>query len=183
MDGTRTMAQTCRSLQSTAMRGHCQFGRKAESPRARHDFNDSASTSGQVSRKYPVVRCCFLAPVVAAHNRLVAGSSPAGPTTQSRGRGDFLDRRQMPAIGGLSFRRPVSATAHFSLRRGLGACVSAAKFLIPGKQRPVRRRRGSTWRMMLSLANRNSRATSARTSVVAGHSLVVSKLACARRPH
>ena len=55
--------------------------------------------------------CTRVCGLLAAHNRLVAGSSPAGPTTQSRGRGDFLDRRQMPAIGGLSFRRSVSATA------------------------------------------------------------------------
>jgi len=33
----------------------------------------------------------------------------------------------MPAIGGLSFRRSVSATAHFGLRRGLGGMCLCAK--------------------------------------------------------
>jgi len=49
----------------------------------------------------------------------------ASATTQSRGCGDFFNRRQKPATGGLSFRRSVSATAHFGLRgcfRGMSLC-------------------------------------------------------------
>ncbi len=43
---------------------------------------------------------------------------------------------QMPAIDGAFFSvARVRATAHFSLRRFVRACVSAPKFLIPGKQR------------------------------------------------
>jgi hypothetical protein len=40
--------------------------------------------------------------------------------------------RQKWSRGRLSFRRVVSASVHFSLRRGLGACVSASKIPIPG---------------------------------------------------
>ena len=70
----------------------------------------------------------------------------ASATTQSRATGDLPNRRQRPAIGGLSFRRSASATAHFGLRRVLRRFVSAPKFPFPRKQRRVRQRRGSMWR-------------------------------------
>jgi len=68
--------------------------------------------------------CTALLRLRSDHNRLVAGSSPAGPTTQSRRHGDFPNRRQKPTTGGLSFRCSVSATAHFGLKRGFrGMCL------------------------------------------------------------
>ena len=72
-----------------------------------------------------------------------ACATTPGPTTHSRATGDFLNRRQMPAIDRLSLWRAVSANAQHGLRCIFGACVSAAKFPIPGKQRRVRERRGS----------------------------------------
>jgi hypothetical protein len=40
-------------------------------------------------------------PAAAAHNRLVGGSNPAGPTTQSFEPEDFPETAEKPAIGGL----------------------------------------------------------------------------------
>jgi hypothetical protein len=57
-----------------------------------------------------------------ARKALPSASSAA--TTQSRCRGDFPNRRQRPAIGGLSLRRAVSEAAHFGLKRGRrGMCL------------------------------------------------------------
>jgi hypothetical protein len=46
---------------------------------------------------------------------LGGSSSPPSPTTQSNVRGDFLNRRQMPAIGGLPDVAKVSASGRQSL--------------------------------------------------------------------
>ena len=57
----------------------------------------------------------------------------ASATTQSRGCGDFFNRRQKPATGGLSFRRSVSAR-HGEARTaisGARSLVSANPFLAP----------------------------------------------------
>jgi hypothetical protein len=56
---------------------------------------------------------------------LARSSSPLSPTTHSRSNGDFPNRRQRPAIGGPSFRRLVSATANFALRRVFRVCLCA----------------------------------------------------------
>src|SRR5579863_8569458 len=74
---------------------------------------------------------------LAAHNRLVAGSSPAGPTTQSRARGDFLTAGEIPRIG----RDIVVAQSLRGDETDLGArfgrSVSAGKIPFPGKRRLV----------------------------------------------
>jgi hypothetical protein len=68
----------------------------------------------------------------AAHNGLVAGSSPAGPTTQSREWGDFPKTRENAPIGGSR------ATARSLLRRRLvfaasfGGLVSGVRNSFPG---------------------------------------------------
>ena len=43
-----------------------------------------------------------------AHNGLVGGSNPTGPTTQSRYYGDFLETRELPPTGGVTYERRVS---------------------------------------------------------------------------
>jgi hypothetical protein len=47
-----------------------------------------------------------------AHNGLVGGSNPPGPTTQSRATGEFLAACEIRRIGGVVRERPVSETAH-----------------------------------------------------------------------
>ncbi len=87
---------------------------------------------------------------LAAHNRLVGGSSPPGPTTQPRAGGDFLRKREKPAIGGLSSATKVSVRAGGSLRTGLGVWSLVLKFAFPGNRRLGSRKRGS--RLPLSAA-------------------------------
>src|ERR1700758_3476198 len=64
------------------------------------------------------------APLTSGYNRLVGGSSPLGPTTQSYATGDFLKEYEKPRIGGIRgtvrsqrrhrYSRQV-VSAHFSL--------------------------------------------------------------------
>jgi hypothetical protein len=67
--------------------------------------------------------------------RLARSSSPLSPTTQSRVRGDFLNRRQMPAIGGLPGVAKVSPSGRQGLRGGFAVLSLALKFAFPGNRR------------------------------------------------
>src|ERR1700733_4636179 len=97
---------------------HTRVGRLRES-RARH-FSAVQRGSGRKSPPAPAWRYRAPTPVslgpknslrslpgpvaqwseLAAHNRLVGGSSPPGPTTQSRANGDFLALYVLPRFGG-----------------------------------------------------------------------------------
>ena len=81
---------------------------------------------------------------------LTAATSPdtpsPSPTTQSDVRGDFLNKRQMPAIGGLPAMAKVSGSGRQSLSGDFGTFVSGLKIPFPGnrdhaKQRLVQMRR------------------------------------------
>jgi hypothetical protein len=73
-----------------------------------------------------------------------ASALPAEPATVAAFLAWEANRQTRPStIGGLSLWRAVSANAQHGLRCIFGACVSAAKFPIPGKQRRVPERRGS----------------------------------------
>src|SRR5262245_39193379 len=68
----------------------------------------------------------------AAHNGLVGGSNPPGPTRQSEVCGDFLKAREWARIGGLSCSRLVSETPQLSLGRHFGPLSLAFKKAFPG---------------------------------------------------
>jgi hypothetical protein len=67
-----------------------------------------------------------------AHNGLVGGSSPPGPTTQSRNRGDFLKSGEYPRIGGVVCLRSLSETAHLCWAGLFASPVSGALKPVPG---------------------------------------------------
>ena len=78
---------------------------------------------------------------------LTAATSPdtpsPSPTTQSDVRGDFLNRRRMPAIGGLPEMAKVSGSGRQSLSGDFVALSLALKFAFPGNRRLELRRLGS----------------------------------------
>jgi hypothetical protein len=78
-----------------------------------------------------------------AHNGLVGGSSPPGPTTQSHVWGNFPAAGEKPPDGGMRRERLVSGTWDLDWEGSLGALFSGLEFPFPGKgdcgrQRPVR---------------------------------------------
>jgi hypothetical protein len=80
-----------------------------------------------------------------AHNGLVGGSSPPGPTTHSRATRDFLKLYERPTFSGITCARSVSAKRSIGLGANSGAFVSGLKISLPGnrdrrEQRPVRHR-------------------------------------------
>jgi hypothetical protein len=74
---------------------------------------------------------------------LVPGLSLPSPTTQSRDRGDFLNRRRMPATGGLPDMAKVSGSGRQSLSGDFAPLSLALKFAFPGDRRLELRRLGS----------------------------------------
>jgi hypothetical protein len=70
---------------------------------------------------------------LAAHNRLVGGSSPPGPTTRSSVCGDFLNRRRMPAIGGLLCSAKISVRAGGESQGRFGGLSLALKICVSRK--------------------------------------------------
>jgi hypothetical protein len=80
---------------------------------------------------------------LAAHNRLVGGSSPPGPTTHSGICGDFLAGSEKPRIGGVPCEGLVSTEAQLDVRGQFVAHVSARKIPFPGNRDCGSKRRGS----------------------------------------
>src|SRR6266446_8161766 len=68
-------------------------------------------------------------PVDHAHNGLVGGSNPPGPTTQSYATGDFLKVYERPRIGGDRCDRSFTETARYSRQ------VVSAHFSLAPKSR------------------------------------------------
>ena len=68
----------------------------------------------------------------AAHNGLVGGSSPPGPTTQSHVCGNFPAAGEKPPDGGVLRERLVSITSDLDLEASLGALFSGLEFPFPG---------------------------------------------------
>ena len=94
---------------------------------------------GPLPRQGPVAQ--WLEP--AAHNGLVGGSSPPGPTTQSHVWGNFPAAGEKPPEGGMRRERLVSGTLDLFWEGSLGALFSGLEFRFPGNgdcgsQRPVR---------------------------------------------
>jgi hypothetical protein len=75
--------------------------------------------------------------------KLLDVGTPPGPTTQSHVRGDFLNRRQMPAIGGPPSVAKVSMSGRQGLRGGFAVVSLALKFAFPGNRRLGLQRLGS----------------------------------------
>ncbi len=78
-----------------------------------------------------------------AHNGLVGGSSPPGPTTQSRVCGNFPAAGEKPPNGGTRRARLLSVTCDLDLEGSLDPLFSGLEFPFPGNgdrgsQRPVR---------------------------------------------
>jgi hypothetical protein len=78
-----------------------------------------------------------------AHNGLVGGSSPPGPTTHSRANQDFPRFVELPRLGGVCCERSVSAKGQLNLGGHFAAFVSGLETRLPGngdrrEQRPVR---------------------------------------------
>ena len=67
-----------------------------------------------------------------AHNGLVGGSSPPGPTTHSRATGEFPAAGELPRIGGLVWERPVLETARSYWTARFVPFVSGAERAVPG---------------------------------------------------
>ena len=67
----------------------------------------------------------------AAHNGLVGGSSPPGPTTQSHVWGNFPAAGEKPPDGGMRREGLVSVTCDLDLEGGLGALFSGLEFRFP----------------------------------------------------
>jgi hypothetical protein len=82
---------------------------------------------------------------LAAHNRLVGGSSPPGPTTHSRANGDFPALNALPRIGGIVWVRFVSAEDHFFLGAVSALLSLLGKYRFPETETRVRRDAVRTW--------------------------------------
>jgi hypothetical protein len=78
-----------------------------------------------------------------AHNGLVGGSSPPGPTTQSYATGDFLKVYKRPRIGGDLCDRSFSETASLPSAGGFCAYFSGPEIPFPGNGDRERQRLGS----------------------------------------
>jgi hypothetical protein len=79
----------------------------------------------------------------AAHNGLVGGSSPPGPTTQSRVCGNFPAAGEKPPDGGMRRERLVSVTCDLDWRAIWGPYCLASKSGFP-EARPRQQEAGST---------------------------------------
>jgi hypothetical protein len=73
-------------------------------------------------------------PAAAAHNRLVGGSNPAGPTTQSFEPEDFPETAEKPAIGGLLRLRFRLRGDRFWPERDFGRFVSGPRNIVSPMQ-------------------------------------------------
>src|SRR5882724_1351379 len=96
--------------------------------------------------------CCFAltraGPVAqwsepTAHNGLVGGSSPPGPTTQSDDQRHFPNGRELCAIAGVARGRLVSAMARLDSGGRFCAFVSGLKIPFPGNRDGRGQRPGS----------------------------------------
>ena len=67
-----------------------------------------------------------------AHNGLVGGSSPPGPTTHSFELGNFPEIDKWPAIGGLRRLRSSLRGDRFRQKGDFGRAVSVPQFAVPG---------------------------------------------------
>jgi hypothetical protein len=83
----------------------------------------------------PRLRCLAI-PYWCAHNGLVGGSSPPGPTTQSYATGDFLKVYERPRIGGDLCDGSFSETASLQSAGRFCAFFSGPEIPFPGKRRP-----------------------------------------------
>ena len=70
-----------------------------------------------------------------AHNGLVGGSSPPGPTTQSIVCGDFPSLSEKPRIGGVACEGFVSAKRRLDFRGRFEAVVSGLRNPVSRQQR------------------------------------------------
>src|SRR3984893_18091109 len=91
---------------------------------------------------------CAIRPVAqslepAAHNGLVGGSNPPGPTTQSYATGDFLKVYERPRIGGDPCGGSLSETASLQSAGRFCAFFSCPEIPVPGKRERERQRLGS----------------------------------------
>ena len=78
-----------------------------------------------------------------AHNGLVGGSSPPGPTTQSCATGDFLKVNERPRIGGDLCDGSFSETASLQSAGRFYAFFSGPEIPFPGNGDRERQRFGS----------------------------------------
>jgi len=81
--------------------------------------------------------------VLPAHNGLVGGSSPTGPTTQSYATGDFLKVYERPRIGGGLCDGSFSETASLQSAGRFCAFFSGPEIPFPGNGDRERQRLGS----------------------------------------
>src|SRR6266566_1274179 len=83
------------------------------------------------------------APLTSGYNGLVGGSSPLGPTTQSRATGDFLKVYERSRIGGDRCDCSFSETASLQSARRFCAFFSGPEIPFPGNGDRERQRFGS----------------------------------------
>src|SRR5580700_7708894 len=87
----------------------------------------------QRGRRGPVAQWSELA----AHNRLVGGSSPPGPTTQPYANGDFSVHCEMPRTGEIRTRLFVSTSHPLDFGGCFGAFVSGRQYRVSRWRRPA----------------------------------------------
>src|SRR5580700_10619677 len=87
----------------------------------------------QRGRRGPVAQWSELA----AHNRLVGGSSPPGPTTQSNANRDFPVHCEITRTGGDSRSHFVSASYRLDFSGRFGNVVSGRQYRVSRQGRPV----------------------------------------------
>ena len=88
-------------------------------------IGNPATSGTSLARKSPQAGRLLNAQRPAADNRLVAGSSPPSPTTQSCAHGDFPVRCESPRTGGDLCTHFVSAICRLDCRERFGVFVSA----------------------------------------------------------